>query len=317
MPATAWPAERPARSLGAVNLRATEVHPCVAYPELFPEGGPPMGAGFIHNDAACNLRDFIQLRLEARGLERFRIATDVYLYASAPHEDMQRAAPDVFVYLEIRPDRGQTGTFHAAFDGPPDLVIEILSRSTRTKDIGVGGTLASKKRFYQRMGVPEYWVYDPERWRGAEAAMLEGFRLAEGVFVPIAPDDGLWYSAVLEAEWGIGPPLYDGVDRYAPMRLLDPVTNEWYPLPNEQRLALDEQAVQIDEQATQIDEQAVQIDEQAVQIDEQAVQIDEQATQIDKQKTYIANQKAYIADLERRLGLGGAGPSDSSDAERA
>ena len=303
MPSAAWPAESPAHALGAVDLRAAEVHPCVAYPELFPEGGPPMGAGFIHNDAACNLRDFIQLRLEARGLARFRIATDVYLYASAPHEDMQRAAPDVFVYLEIRPDRGKTGTFHAAFDGPPDLVIEILSRSTWTKDMGVGDTLAAKKRFYQRMGVPEYWVYDPERLRGVEAARLEGFRLAEGVFVPIAPDDGLWYSAVLEAEWGIGPPLYDGVDRYAPMRLMNPATNEWYPLPKEQRLALDEQAVQINEQA--------------VQIDKQATQIDEQATQIDKQKTYIANQKAYIADLERRLGLGGAGPSDSSDAERA
>ena len=248
-----------------------------------------MGAGFIHNDAACNLRDFIQLHLEARGLARFRIATDVYLYASAPHEDMQRAAPDVFVYLEIRPDRGQTGTFHAAFDGPPDLVIEILSRSTRTKDIGVGGTLASKKRFYQRMGVPEYWVYDPERWRGAEAAMLEGFRLAEGVFVPIAPDDGLWYSAVLEAEWGIGPPLYDGVDRYAPMRLMDPVTNKWHPLPNEQRLALDEQATQIDKQEAHIAQQ----------------------------EAHIAQQKAYIADLERRLGLEEAGPSDSPDAERA
>ncbi len=282
MPATAWPAERPARSLGAANLRAPEVHPCVAYPELFPEGGPPMGAGFIHNDAACNLRGFIQLRLGARGLERFRIATDVYLYASAPHEDMQRAAPDVFVYLAIRPDRGQTGTFHAAFDGPPDLVIEILSRSTWTKDMGVGDTLAAKKRFYQRMGVPEYWVYDPERLRGAEAAILEGFRWAEGVFVPIASEDGLWRSAVLETKWGIGPPLYDGVDRYAPMRLLNPVTNKWYPLPKEQRLMIDEQAVQLD-----------------------------------KQKTYIANQKAYIADLERRLGLGGAGPSDSSDAERA
>ena len=303
MPATAGPAEGPAHTLGTVDRRAPEVHPCVAYPELFPEGGPPMGAGFIHNDAACNLRNFIQLRLGARGLERFRIATDVYLYASAPHEDMQRAAPDVFLYLKIRPDRGQTVTFHAAFDGPPDLVIEILSRSTWTKDIGVGDTLAAKKRFYQRMGVPEYWIYDPERLRGAEAARLEGFRLAEGVFVPIASEDGLWHSAVLEAEWGIGPPLYDGVDRYAPMRLLDPVTNKWYPLPKEQRLM--------------IDAQAAQIAEQAAQIDAQAVQIAEQATQIDKRKTYIANQKAYVADLERCLGLGETDPLGSPDAERA
>ena len=73
------------------------------------------------------------------------------------------------------------------------------------------------------------------------------------------------------------------------MRLLNPVTNKWYPLPKEQRLM----------------------------IGAQAAQIDAQVVQIDKQKTYIANQKAYIADLERRLGLEGAGPLDSSDAERA
>ena len=114
--------------------------------------------------------------------------------------------------------------------------------------------------------------------------------------MPIASEDGLWHSAVLEAEWGIGPPLYDGVDRYAPMRLLDPVTNEWYPLPKEQRLVIDEQATQLDEQATQLDEQATQLNEQATQLNEQAVQIDEQATQLDKQKTYIA-----ILRIRRRI----------------
>lgn len=247
MPAIAWPAERLGRSLGAVALREAEVHPCVAYPEVYPEGGPPMGAGFIHNDAAWNLRNFIQLRLEAKDLEHFRVATDVYLYASALNEDMQRAAPDVFVYLDIRPDRGPTGTFHVAFDGPPDLVIEILSRSTWTKDIGVGNTLATKKRFYQTIGVPEYWVYDPERLRGEDAEILEGFRLTEGAFAPIEADDGFWYSDVLEAEWGIGLPLYEGVDRYEPLRLMDPDTNEWYPLPREQRRVIDKQAAYIAE----------------------------------------------------------------------
>ena len=69
---------------------------------------------------------------------------------------MQRAAPDVFVYLNIWTDRGSIGTFHVVLDGPPDLVIEILSRSTWTKDIGVGDTLATKKRFYQTIDVSEY-----------------------------------------------------------------------------------------------------------------------------------------------------------------
>ena len=245
MSTAAWPDQGLDRSLGAAGLREAEAHPCVAYPAAYPEGGPPMGAGFIHNDAAWNLRNFIQLRLQARGLERFRVATDVYLYASALDEEMQRAAPDVFVYLAIRPDRGPTGTFHAAFDGPPDLVIEILSRSTWTKDIGVGNTLATKKRFYQTIDVPEYWVYDPERLRGEDAEILEGFRLTEDAFASIEADDGFWYSDVLEAEWGIGLPLYEGADHYEPMRLMDPDANEWYPLPNEQRRVIDKQEAYI------------------------------------------------------------------------
>jgi Uma2 family endonuclease len=44
----------------------------------------------------------------------------------------------------------------AAIEGPPDLVIEILSPGTRARDI-VGGV---KWRLYQRFAVPRYWVVD-------------------------------------------------------------------------------------------------------------------------------------------------------------
>jgi Uma2 family endonuclease len=37
----------------------------------------------------------------------------------------------------------------------PDLVVEILSPSTRTRD------LTRKKDLYARFGVPHYWVFDP------------------------------------------------------------------------------------------------------------------------------------------------------------
>jgi Uma2 family endonuclease len=54
----------------------------------------------------------------------------------------------------------------------PSLVIEVLSPSTARFDRGL------KRRFYQRAGVPEYWIVDPdarmvERWRpGDERAQL-------------------------------------------------------------------------------------------------------------------------------------------------
>ncbi|HVF59928.1 MAG TPA: Uma2 family endonuclease [Thermoanaerobaculia bacterium] len=41
--------------------------------------------------------------------------------------------------------------------GAPDLVIEILSPSTRKRDLGV------KRQLYERMGVREYWLADPAR----------------------------------------------------------------------------------------------------------------------------------------------------------
>ncbi|MFN0058989.1 MAG: Uma2 family endonuclease, partial [Planctomycetota bacterium] len=41
--------------------------------------------------------------------------------------------------------------------GAPDLVIEILSPSTRRIDLG------KKRERYERCGVGEYWVVDPER----------------------------------------------------------------------------------------------------------------------------------------------------------
>lgn len=41
--------------------------------------------------------------------------------------------------------------------GPPALVIEILSRGTRKKDEQI------KRRLFERGGVREYWIVDPER----------------------------------------------------------------------------------------------------------------------------------------------------------
>ena len=56
-------------------------------------------------------------------------------------------------------------------EGPPELIIEALSPSTARTDRGEKFTL------YERYGVREYWLADPE------AAYLEVFVLHEGRFV--------------------------------------------------------------------------------------------------------------------------------------
>lgn len=40
--------------------------------------------------------------------------------------------------------------------GPPALVIEVLSKSTRKRDA------QTKRRLFERTGVREYWLVDPE-----------------------------------------------------------------------------------------------------------------------------------------------------------
>ncbi|MCG8556271.1 MAG: Uma2 family endonuclease [Proteobacteria bacterium] len=53
-------------------------------------------------------------------------------------------------------------------EGPPDLVIEILSDSTRERDRGV------KQQLYARHGVAHYWIVDPATKTVAEHVLEEG-----------------------------------------------------------------------------------------------------------------------------------------------
>ncbi len=47
-------------------------------------------------------------------------------------------------------------TLDAMIDGPADLVVEILSLSTRRVDRG------AKRALYEEVGVREYWILDPD-----------------------------------------------------------------------------------------------------------------------------------------------------------
>ncbi len=60
--------------------------------------------------------------------------------------------PDIVVY---RSDRLPAGKI-ARLDLPPDLVIEVLSPSTKPYD------LVTKRGDYERFGAQEYWVIDPD-----------------------------------------------------------------------------------------------------------------------------------------------------------
>lgn len=59
--------------------------------------------------------------------------------------------------------------------GAPELVVEVISRGSRRLDS------QTKKADYERFGVQEYWLVDPER------KQITFYRLSEGRFEEVSP----------------------------------------------------------------------------------------------------------------------------------
>ena len=83
-----------------------------------------------------------------------QIGDDLHMLFSEPgREGQSRLSPDVLVALDV-PRRGTRGDYDADVLGPPDFILEVLSRSTWRHD------LRRKLRCYQRIGVRECMFFD-------------------------------------------------------------------------------------------------------------------------------------------------------------
>jgi Uma2 family endonuclease len=82
---------------------------------------------------------------------------DVFFFGADPVQ------PDV---LAIMPGSRASGGGRGV-QGPPDLVIEVLSPSNRRHDT------VTKRALYERAGVREYWIVDPEK-RTVDVLTLQG-----------------------------------------------------------------------------------------------------------------------------------------------
>jgi Uma2 family endonuclease len=84
-------------------------------------------------------------------------------------------APDVMLAIGVR--KRTRYNYLLWEEKPPDLLVEVTSKSTRREDE------VKKKALYERIGVEEYVLFDPKN--EYLKPRLQGFRLVRGLFQPI------------------------------------------------------------------------------------------------------------------------------------
>ena len=159
----------------------------IEYPE---SDGKPMGETDLHRDWMIRILELLKYRY--RG-QRVYVSGDLLVYyeEGVPQENV---APDAFVVTACDPRRRQV--FRIWEEGrSPDVVWEVTSRSTKRNDE------IFKPRAFAKMGVKEYFLYDPT----SEYLLppLRGFRWTGEEYREIEPERSPGPATLLCRELGI------------------------------------------------------------------------------------------------------------------
>jgi Uma2 family endonuclease len=180
------------------------------------------GLPMAESDAA---RDYLIYGVEALSTH-FQERSDVYVSGNLfiyyeQGNPKAVVAPDVFVVFDVEKRKRRSYKLWEENYKVPDFILEITSSSTATEDSG------SKKELYARLGVREYFQYDPTADYLVPA--LQGFCLRQGDYLTIPTDGSGIFSQVLGLELRL---VENGS-----LRFYDPVSQELLLSPQENALA--------------------------------------------------------------------------------
>ncbi|WP_439344466.1 Uma2 family endonuclease [Vacuolonema iberomarrocanum] len=159
----------------------------------------------------------------------FETRTDVYvsgnlfIYYEEGNPEMV-VAPDVFVVFGVENRQRRIYKVWEEGDRTPNFVLEITSKTTRSKDQG------AKKGIYAFLGVEEYYQYDPTG--DYLTPHLQGLRLVDGSYVPV-PTTTLADGTIAMSSDILGLELHL---KEKAMRFYDPATQR-YLLTHEEEAA--------------------------------------------------------------------------------
>jgi len=159
-----------APSAGLAARRRREVY--------YPDGdGKPMAETNLHVSIMIQIREI--LRYWLRAVEMTSVYANMLFYFREGNPTA-RVAPDVFVVLGVPFDVMRRSYKIWEDRQAPQVIFEITSRKTQATDLG-------KKRFvYARLGVSEYYLFDP--FREYLDPPLRGYQLAGEEYMPMPVD---------------------------------------------------------------------------------------------------------------------------------
>lgn len=225
----------------------------IEYPE---SDGKPMGETDLHRHWMNRLYDILSRRYRS---QQAYVGCDLLVYFT-PGRVFDVCVPDVFVALGANP--GFRRTFKTWEEGlAPTAVFEVTSQSTRREDE------VFKPRTYARIGVKEYFLYDPTA--DYLTPPLMGFRMVGDDRGPIVADpSGALESRELGVRLWLDRDELIVADAASGARLLTDAE------------AAEELAASADERAASADERAALANERAKAADARAKAAEDEARRL-------------------------------------
>ncbi|MGC1396073.1 MAG: Uma2 family endonuclease [Coleofasciculaceae cyanobacterium] len=232
----------------------TEATSTIIYPD---SDGQPM---------ADNTKQFRWIVVIKENLEiLFTNVADVFvagdlLWYPVKGDNKIRQAPDIMVaFGRPKGDRGSYKQWEEA-NIPPQVVFEILSPGNRLKE------MTKKLHFYERYGVEEYYIYDPDR------IDLVGLQRL-GDHLEVIEEINGWVSPRLGIKFELNS---DTLAIFSPSgeRFLTPV--ELDQLRQQEQQRADEAVAQLQQEQQRADEAVAQLQQEQQRADEAVAQLQQE-----------------------------------------
>lgn len=157
--------------------------PLTEFEFLHPQEGYRLLNSTFHEQARSDVRDMLTRRY--RNASDTAVFSDLIIKWGIPN--LGNHCPDVCVVFGIKNKEQNRTAFEVVSEGVrPSLLVEVVSPRYRKAD------RETKVKEYSQASVQEYIIIDQRKQRSQVIEEVIGYRLLEGSYIPITPDEEGW-----------------------------------------------------------------------------------------------------------------------------